>query len=36
MAKPEGDRDLSAEYFKKAGMTSGKYEGERGAPDRRR
>ena len=28
MAKPEGDRDLSAEYFKKAGMASGKYEGD--------
>ena len=28
MAKPEGDRDLSAEYFKKAGMSSGKYEGD--------
>jgi peptide/nickel transport system substrate-binding protein len=28
MAKPEGDRNLSAEYFKKAGMSSGKYEGE--------
>jgi peptide/nickel transport system substrate-binding protein len=28
MAKPEGDRALSAEYFKKAGMTSGKYEGD--------
>jgi peptide/nickel transport system substrate-binding protein len=27
MAKPEGDRALSAEYFKKAGMSSGKYEG---------
>jgi peptide/nickel transport system substrate-binding protein len=27
MAKPEGDRALSAEYFKKAGMASGKYEG---------
>ena len=27
MAKPEGDRALSSEYFKKAGMTSGKYEG---------
>jgi peptide/nickel transport system substrate-binding protein len=27
MAKPEGDRTLSAEYFKKAGMASGKYEG---------
>jgi peptide/nickel transport system substrate-binding protein len=27
MAHPEGDRALSAEYFKKAGMTSGKYEG---------
>jgi peptide/nickel transport system substrate-binding protein len=27
MAKPEGDRNLSAEYFKKAGMASGKYEG---------
>jgi peptide/nickel transport system substrate-binding protein len=27
MAKPEGDRTLSAEYFKKAGMSSGKYEG---------
>jgi peptide/nickel transport system substrate-binding protein len=28
MAKPEGDRTLSAEYFKKAGMASGKYEGD--------
>ena len=28
MAKPEGDRNLSAEYFKKAGMASGKYEGD--------
>ena len=28
MQKPEGDRALSAEYFKKAGMTSGKYEGD--------
>ena len=28
MAKPEGDRALSAEYFKKAGMASGKYEGD--------
>jgi peptide/nickel transport system substrate-binding protein len=27
LQKPEGDRALSAEYFKKAGMTSGKYEG---------
>jgi peptide/nickel transport system substrate-binding protein len=27
MAHPEGDRNLSAEYFKKAGMSSGKYEG---------
>jgi peptide/nickel transport system substrate-binding protein len=27
MQKPEGDRALSAEYFKKAGMASGKYEG---------
>jgi peptide/nickel transport system substrate-binding protein len=27
MAHPEGDRTLSAEYFKKAGMASGKYEG---------
>jgi peptide/nickel transport system substrate-binding protein len=27
MAKPEGDRALSAEYFKKAGFASGKYEG---------
>jgi peptide/nickel transport system substrate-binding protein len=27
MQKPEGDRTLSAEYFKKAGMASGKYEG---------
>jgi peptide/nickel transport system substrate-binding protein len=27
MAHPEGDRALSAEYFKKAGMASGKYEG---------
>jgi peptide/nickel transport system substrate-binding protein len=27
MAKPEGDRALSSEYFKKAGMASGKYEG---------
>jgi peptide/nickel transport system substrate-binding protein len=27
MAKPEGDRALSAEYFEKAGMSSGKYEG---------
>jgi peptide/nickel transport system substrate-binding protein len=27
MQKPEGDRTLSAEYFKKAGMQSGKYEG---------
>jgi peptide/nickel transport system substrate-binding protein len=28
MQKPEGDRALSAEYFKKAGMASGKYEGD--------
>ncbi len=28
MAHPEGDRALSAEYFKKAGMASGKYEGD--------
>ncbi len=28
MAKPEGDRALSAEYFKKAGMASGKFEGD--------
>jgi peptide/nickel transport system substrate-binding protein len=28
LAKPEGDRALSAEYFKKAGMASGKYEGD--------
>jgi peptide/nickel transport system substrate-binding protein len=28
LAKPEGDRNLSAEYFKKAGFTSGKYEGD--------
>jgi peptide/nickel transport system substrate-binding protein len=27
LAKPEGDRKLSAEYFKKAGFSSGKYEG---------
>jgi peptide/nickel transport system substrate-binding protein len=27
MSKPEGDRTLAAEYFKKAGMSSGKYEG---------
>jgi peptide/nickel transport system substrate-binding protein len=27
MRKPEGDRALSAEYFKKAGFASGKYEG---------
>jgi peptide/nickel transport system substrate-binding protein len=27
LAKPEGDRALSAEYFKKAGFASGKYEG---------
>jgi peptide/nickel transport system substrate-binding protein len=27
LAKPEGDRALASEYFKKAGMTSGKYEG---------
>jgi peptide/nickel transport system substrate-binding protein len=27
LQKPEGDRTLSAEYFKKAGMSSGKYEG---------
>jgi peptide/nickel transport system substrate-binding protein len=27
MAHPEGDRNLAAEYFKKAGMASGKYEG---------
>jgi peptide/nickel transport system substrate-binding protein len=27
MRKPEGDRALSAEYFKKAGYASGKYEG---------
>jgi peptide/nickel transport system substrate-binding protein len=27
LAKPEGDRAKSAEYFKAAGMTSGKYEG---------
>ena len=29
MAHPEGDRALSAEYFKKAGMSSGKYEGDK-------
>src|SRR5215218_5077228 len=28
MAHPEGDRALSAEYFKKAGMASGRYEGD--------
>jgi peptide/nickel transport system substrate-binding protein len=28
MAKPEGDRNLAAEYFKKAGYASGKYEGD--------
>ena len=28
MANPAGDRKLSAEYFKKAGMASGKYEGD--------
>ena len=28
MAHPEGDRNLAAEYFKKAGMASGKYEGD--------
>jgi peptide/nickel transport system substrate-binding protein len=27
LAKPEGDRALASEYFKKAGMSSGKYEG---------
>src|SRR6185503_2818878 len=27
MAKPEGDRALASEYFKKAGNASGKYEG---------
>jgi len=27
MAKPEGDRALAAEYFRKAGHASGKYEG---------
>jgi len=27
MAKPEGDRALAAEYFRKAGYASGKYEG---------
>jgi peptide/nickel transport system substrate-binding protein len=27
MQTPEGDRDLAAEYFKKAGYASGKYEG---------
>jgi peptide/nickel transport system substrate-binding protein len=27
MRKPEGDRALSAEYFKKAGFASGRYEG---------
>ena len=27
MATPEGDRALAAEYFKKAGMASGEYEG---------
>jgi peptide/nickel transport system substrate-binding protein len=27
MRKPEGDRALSAEYFKKAGFSTGKYEG---------
>jgi peptide/nickel transport system substrate-binding protein len=27
MQKPEGDRALASEYFKKAGMASGKYEG---------
>jgi peptide/nickel transport system substrate-binding protein len=27
MAKPEGDRALASEYFKKAGMSSGKFEG---------
>ena len=28
MRKPEGDRALSAEYFKKAGYASGRYEGD--------
>ena len=28
MAKPEGDPALPAEYFKKAGYASGKYEGD--------
>jgi peptide/nickel transport system substrate-binding protein len=28
MQKPEGDRALASEYFKKAGMASGKYEGD--------
>jgi peptide/nickel transport system substrate-binding protein len=28
LANPEGDRAKSAEYFKKAGMASGKYEGD--------
>jgi peptide/nickel transport system substrate-binding protein len=28
MAKPEGDRNVAAEYFKKAGYASGKYEGD--------
>ena len=28
LQNPEGDRDLAAEYFKKAGFSSGKYEGD--------
>lgn len=28
MANPDGDRDVAAEYFKKAGMSSGKFEGD--------
>ncbi len=28
LANPDGDRTLSAQYFKKAGMASGKYEGD--------
>jgi peptide/nickel transport system substrate-binding protein len=28
LQKPEGDRALASEYFKKAGMASGKYEGD--------
>ena len=35
MSHPEGDAALAAEYFKKAGYASGKYEGDRRAADGR-